>query len=267
MNESRHEGTKARGHEGRTAGIMPTANCQEPRANSQQPTATRQWHWVSLFVAATLCVLCGFLTTGCAGVKLIGAMAQNYEYQKQIEVLPEYSGLENKTVAVVVDADYSTLFDHPDLVFLVMSGVSARLNRDVPGIRVLPAQLSYTWQYNTPSWNAMPYGEIAEELNVDRVVYVDIYEYRLNPPGNRWEWEGMAAANIGVVERGGLAPDSFVSTHHVAAKFPDKPGIDRDSADARVIEEGLLREFVKRTAWIFHEHLEPKYPDKYLGAK
>ena len=26
---------------------------------------------------------------------------------------------------------------------------------------------------------------------------------------------------------------------------------------------GVLAEFIKFTAWLFHEHLEPKYPDKY----
>lgn len=48
------------------------------------------------------------------------------------------------------------------------------------------------------------------------MIYVDIYEFRLNPPGSRWIWEGMAAANVGVVERDSLDPDTFGEEYSVA---------------------------------------------------
>ena len=109
----------------------------------------------------------------------------------------------------------------------------------------------------------MPYGELAESLNVDRVIFIDIYEYRLNPPGNRWLWEGVCAANVSVIERDGFDPDMFADTFDVVSNFPTIEGVDRTAATARQIETGVLADFVKRTAWIFHEHLEPKYPDKF----
>jgi len=40
---------------------------------------------------------------------LLGGMAQNAEYQRLIQVLPEYDGLEDKSVAVIVNTDLSTL--------------------------------------------------------------------------------------------------------------------------------------------------------------
>lgn len=205
--------------------------------------------------------------SGCAAAKLAGAMAQNWEYQKQIEVLPEYSGLEHKTFAVVVDADHATLFQHPNLVPTIMREVTGRIQANVDGAQALDHRLVYVWQYQTPSWNAMPYGDIVNQLNVDRVVYIDIYEFRLNPPGNRWEWEGVCAANVGVIERGGFSPDTFASTHHVSVQYPTIRGVDRDSADERAIETGVLAEFVKNTSWLFYTHIRPKYPDKYRAAK
>lgn len=200
---------------------------------------------------------------GCAFTNLIGGMSQNYEYSKQIEVLPEYSDLENRTVAVVVAVDMSLLYEYPTLVAKISDGVARRIARDVPGARVLPSGTVVAWQYRTPQWEALPYGDIADQLNVDRVVYVDLYEYRLNPPGNSWEWEGAAAANVGIIERGGFVADVFADEFHVVAKFPQESYITRESADRETIEFGLLSELIKRTAWLFHTHLEPKYPDKY----
>jgi hypothetical protein len=114
-------------------------------------------------------------------------------------------------------------------------------------------------------WNAMPYGEIAESIGVDRVVHIDIYEFRLHPPGNRWLWEGVAAANVGVIERDGYDPDEYAEVFSIESTFPDVKGVSRDSADASQIQRGLLTLFVQRTGWLFYSHFEPKYPDKFRG--
>jgi len=119
------------------------------------------------------------------------------------------------------------------------------------------------WQWRTPQWNAMPYGELPAALGVDRVVYIDIYEYRLNPPGNYWLWEGVCAANIGVIEPDGFDPDMFADSYNVVSTFPHIQNVDRTGATAQQVETGLLAEFIKQAAWLFHEHIEPKHPDKF----
>lgn len=215
----------------------------------------RMTEWMLLLIVGTA-------LGGCEAAALLGGMAQNYEYQKQVEVLAEYD-LSGKSVAVVVDADMVTLYEFPDLVAHISSGVAARIQNNVDEVRVLDPRVVLSWQYNTPQWSALPYGDVAEELNVDRVVYINIYEYRLHPPGNRWEWEGVCAADVGIIERGSFAPDSFADQFTVVGRFPTIRGVGRDAANAEQIEVGVLAEFIKRTAWLFHDHLEPKYPDKY----
>ncbi|MCH2132290.1 MAG: hypothetical protein MK116_00935 [Phycisphaerales bacterium] len=214
-------------------------------------------------------VLCGILAAtgavagGCA-LSYIGAgMAQNFEYQKLIEVLPKYEGLEHQTVAVVVDADLATLYEHPTLCDTVAEGVNKRLSDRVSGIRLLPQRLVRDWQFSTPQWNALPYGDIARQLNVDRVVLVDIQDFRLHPRGNRWMWDGECTAMVGIIERDGVEPDEMADIFHVTARFPKLKELDRQSATEQAIRTGLYVEFIKHVGWIFHAHLEPKYPDKY----
>jgi hypothetical protein len=215
--------------------------------------------------AIALLLLAPALLAGCEIGQLIGGMLQNEEYQRKITVPTEYEGLADRTTAVVVVADLSTLYEHPDLTAKIAGGVSARLAHHVPGLanRVLDPRIVVNWQYRTPQWDAMPYGEIAEQLDVDRVIHIDLYEYRLNPPGNYWLWEGVCAASVGIIERDGIDPDSFADLFTVSAEFPALRGLGRDSANARQIETGLLAEFIKKTAWLFYTHEEPKYPDKY----
>ena len=161
-----------------------------------------------LIVLASLYVVLG----GCAVGKLVGGMAQNFEYQKIKEVHAAYAGLENHSVAVVVDADMFTLYEHPEVAISVGANVARRLQAQVPGIRVMSPTRVAEWQFRTPLWSALPYGEMAESLGVERIVHIDLYEFRLNPPGNRWLWEGVCAANVGVIEPDGIDPDSFVDT-------------------------------------------------------
>ena len=106
-------------------------------------------------------------------------------------------------------------------------------------------------------------GELAEAMGVERIVYIDIHEYRLNPIGNSWLWDGACIAEVGIIEADGIDPDMFADAYTVRAKYPDLQGVGRESATPREIETGLLRRFIQHTAWLFFLHTEPKYPDKY----
>ena len=108
----------------------------------------------------------------------------------------------------------------------------------------------------------MPYGQVADELGVDRLVWIDLYEFRLNPPGNRWIWEGVATGTIGVVEKKGFDPDSFAQHWDLSGEFPKVRELGRESASPKQIETGLLAIFIQEISWLFYDHIEDKYPDK-----
>ena len=210
-----------------------------------------------------LIALAGSTLAGCEAAHLFGGMAQNFEYSKQIEVLSKYDGLENQSVAVIVQSDMATMYEHPDLEYSIAIGIAGRIQKEVPGVKVVDPRRVHTWKFRTPQWSSMPMGEIATRLDVDRLVHVDIYEYRLHPPGNRYLWDGVCAANVGVIERSGYDPDTFVDSFNVESRYPDLEGVGRENASPSQIQSGVLVPFVQRTAWLFHTHLEPKHPDKY----
>jgi len=209
--------------------------------------------------ATVLAILSLGLASGCiAGA--VGAIGQQIERGKKLEVPAAYDGLEGKTCAVIVNADYGTLVEHPTVVKNITANVAVRIAKHVKDATVLPPATVLTWQYQTPQWRALPYGEIAKELGVDRLVFIDLYEFRLNPTGNSYLWDGVAGANIGIIERDGLAPDEFVYSTNLVSKFPDKEGVGKESARREDIERGLLTLFTSRASWIFYDHIEDKYP-------
>ncbi|MEE2682231.1 MAG: hypothetical protein VX641_07670 [Planctomycetota bacterium] len=214
--------------------------------------------------ALLLSLLCGLslLLGGCFVPALAGAIGQNIERYKKIEVLAEYEGLDNETVAVVIQCEPSMLYEYPQIYGTMAMNISRRLQENVPGIKVLAYQQVMQWQYQTPSWSMLAYGEIAEELGVERVVLVEVYEFRLHPEGNRYLWDGACAGSVGVIERDGWDPDSFAKTWDISVKFPDVTGVGRESATESQIQMGVLAKFVDEVSWLFYRHVEDKYPDQ-----
>ena len=209
--------------------------------------------------------LCGVIALGfissCQVVGIASAIGQNIEREKKIEVLAKYAGLDNKRVAILVKADMGTVYEHPTAVPNISFNLAQRLQENVPGIKMLDPRVCMNFQHQTPNWSAQPLGQVAEELDVDRLVILDLYEYRLNPPGNRYLWEGVAAGNIGVAERDGLDSDQTVDQWNVSAQFPLDMGVTREAMNMTMVQRGLLTTFVRNAAWVFYDHIEEKYPD------
>ena len=212
-----------------------------------------------LAVAASvvLCVILG----GCELFGVAGVIGQNIEREKKIEVLAEYDGLRDETVAVVIITDMVVMYEHPSVVPNLAVNLSRRIQQNVQGVKVLDPRVVLDWTHHTAGWQTMPYGEICDELGVDRLVWVDLFEFRLNPPGNRWQWQGAASATVGVVEPEGFDPDGFAETYDVSATFPDVQELGRESATESQIQLGLLTSFVQEVSWLFYDHIEDKYPD------
>ena len=217
--------------------------------------------WVDLMIRFVMvaCMFCAL--TGCQLPGIIGAVGHNIEREKKIEVLAKYPGLDNKRVAVMVKADMGVLYEHPTAIPNIAMNLSQRIHENVPGVTVLDPRTVLNFQYQRPSWAAMSMSDIAQELDVDRVVVVDIYEYRLHPPGNRWMWEGVAGAHVGVSERDGIDASEMVDQWNVIAKFPPQEGSTRDQLNPTLVQNGLMATFVRNVAWVFYDHIEDKYPD------
>ncbi|MFM1936780.1 MAG: hypothetical protein RI990_1739 [Planctomycetota bacterium] len=201
---------------------------------------------------------------GCGVFGVASKVGEAIEVEKKVEVLAKYRGLENKTVAVLVNAERGVLYEYPTVVPNVAGNVAAGIRRHVAGAQVLDWRESLSWSYRTPSWMTLPLGAVAEELGVDRVVLVDIYEFRLHPPGNRWIWDGLAAASVGIIERDSLDPDTFVEEYSVTVKFPDVPDLSRESAQEASVQTGLVAKFTQTVNKLFYDHITDKYPNKRL---
>jgi hypothetical protein len=192
--------------------------------------------------------------TGCA---VAGWVAHAVHDPAKEESPPEYQGLLNKSIAVVVAADDTALGAYPNAPLRIGQYVTQRLATEVTGVRAMaPAEVA-RYQRANPDWIATPYGEVARELKVDRLVVISLAEYRTHEFGNREVWQGILSARVGVIEADANDPSNFKYLKNVAVQFPpDKPMGVLDANEEK-IQHGMLSLFAGKVAALFRELPRP----------
>lgn len=217
-----------------------------------------------LAAMAGLWTLTALLTAGSGGCvvgELVGGMIESHRRNSTLTVKAEYTGLTGKSFAVVVAADRLVQADYPEVIAKLTVDVSERLAKFSGAAGYVPGQLVLDYQYGNPRWVTMTPSQLAQELGVERLVYIDLAEYRLHDPGNQYLWQGTATGTVGVIEADSALPDEFVFTKSLKLNFPDNPGATPTDLPRAAVNTALANRFVDRSSWLFYDHEEPYYPD------
>lgn len=173
----------------------------------------------------------------------------------------EYAGMGGKSFAVLVSIDRSILSEFPGLALELASRVSETLADPENGAgasgMVMPADIAL-YQGKSPGWPVRLREQVAYELGgVERLIIVEVSDFRLREPGNRYLWNGVASCSVGVVECDGPAPEEFTFQRTVRVGFPDQSGVSSDSMSGSVVASELARRLGQRSAWLLFDHSEP----------
>ncbi|MHB1155480.1 MAG: hypothetical protein ACYC26_01440 [Phycisphaerales bacterium] len=179
-----------------------------------------------------------------------------------IQVTAEYKGLEGKSVAVVVNADLPMLYQFPQVQLEVGTAVSRAIAADVPGVSVVDPKQVVEFQTRNIYWNTVPYGQLMKKLGVQRLVFVEMVEYRTHEPGNQAMYRGVAAARIDVAEADGKNPDNVVYSTVANVAYPPNEPEGIPDANELTIRKGMLDLFARAVAGRFHDHEEARPKSK-----
>ena len=193
----------------------------------------------------------------CAVVGVVGAMADSAQRQGSTTYPADYDGLDGYSYAVVISADRLIESDNPGITARLMQVIDRTLKENTQATAHIPAGKLLAQMYADPSWQALPRGEMGEKLGVDRLIVIEIVEYRLHSPGNRYTWNGVASGIVEVYEIDSGLPDDPAYEQTIAVGFPDRQGLLEEEAPERLITSELSRRFSQRVAWLFYQHKEP----------
>lgn len=221
-------------------------------AMQQKPSQYPITAW-RLAIMGMLCITLASLTACEAGRFLAYAIGGDGE--KKVQVKAQYPDMENKTFAVLVAADDYTTFTYPGASKAIAVGVSANIATSVTNAQPMDPAAIVDFQKKNPYWITVPYDQLIERLKVDRIIIIDLVEYALREPGNSHIWQGQLVANVGVAEAESADGNRLNFSTTVKSRYPDdssKVGV-LNSSDS-TIQLGLIADFSKRAANLFHDH-------------
>jgi len=207
--------------------------------------------WFRAWCVLILLVMLVMVMSGC---ELAGGMMESYERTKIVDVNAEYLGLDNHKTAVLIDAPMDIQYEHSRAVPALTEYITLRLASHCPGSQFLPTRAILAYQNQNVYWPTMDYHDLAKALGVERIVFIDLSEYRLFSPGNSYYWDGQAVADVNVFEAESPDSTTFAFTKHVVSKFPPVEAVSRSAATEEQIDNGLKLDFTQRTAWLFYNH-------------
>lgn len=201
---------------------------------------------------------------GCAVSALIGGMAESYKKTSTHEVKPETNVLDGKTFAVLVTTDRSIEEVAPGLSATLVSRITQILadpRNDAGTTGVVPPAMVIQYMYDHPGWRAKSMDDLAKELGgAQRLVFVEVSEFRTSEPGNKYLYDGVAAGSVAVVEADSDLADYYTFERTILVKYPDEQGHRTEEMPVAAVRTELMRRFVDRVVWPFITHQEPYYP-------
>ncbi len=195
------------------------------------------------------------LSAGCFEYRRQGDFG-DYLFNPRKIIGPEYRGLENKTIAILVDVDPSLLRHYPLLPLEAGRGIGAQIVGTIPGAQVVEPQAVVKFQHENLYWTTMTCAELSKKSALIASDDREITEFRLNEPGDPNLWRGVVASRVSIAEADSDDPDNLAYGKQVNVAHPE---LDRPSmvkAEERAMRMTLLDKFATKATNLFREHEE-----------
>jgi len=208
-----------------------------------------------LWVGGGFILLLGVCSlTGCEALGFIAYVFGGGDRAKMVTVAAQYRGLENRSVAVLVNADEYVFFEHPQVPAAMGQTVSRELGLGIEGVRVLDRKQVHAYEKQNPYWSTLAYRQVFEQLNVERLLLIDLVKYAHHEPGNRHIWQGTIVANVAVAQADAQNPDDRVYATTIQVKYPPNSSVGLVNSNTATIQALTLRLFAQKVADCFREH-------------
>ena len=222
---------------------------------AEMDQAFRRQHPGLVLVGMAIMLAWPLLTApGCAVAGVVADRVAGGE--RRVKVEADYRDLEDRSVAVLVAADGAMLYHSPQARERVIRQTSAGVAEHVSGTTLANPRQIVEFQNTNPYWATVPAGRLLEVLDVERLVLIDLVEYRTHDPGNRHIWRGRITGNVAVHAADVSDPDNPDYYGTVTVNYPedDQIGVVDPDTDTQTIELAMVKVFARDVVRLFHDH-------------
>jgi hypothetical protein len=221
--------------------------------------------WTQLGSALAVVGVSVLLAAGVTGCALFGYAAS---VMPKPPIKASYEGLAGQSVGVMIWVDRGIRIDYPTLQLDVANAIQLKLQAaqkdkkdELKGtlFPVEPRSIA-RYQADHPEVDAMPIVDVAPNLNVSRVIYVEVTSFQTRPEATLELFRGevMGTVKVIAVDEQGRSKVVF-QENDIRVTFPPKSPPEGVPATNDVkIYTGTLEDFTTEVAQRFFEHPAPE---------
>jgi hypothetical protein len=168
--------------------------------------------------ALAMAALLACALAGCDSTKYALYLMAPEDKGKTVEA--EYKGLEKKTVAVIIYADQSVMYEYPYARLGLSMRINSELKKRVDKVTVIDPVRVIKYQDQNIRWDTEDKARLAKALGADRLLYVALEEYRLRDAGGSGTFNGRIVAQASVTEVENPAATPAWRCEEVQVAFP-----------------------------------------------
>ncbi len=180
-----------------------------------------------------------------------------------VQVKAQYHRMEGRSAAVVV-AIPSQVLD-PDAGHDIGRAITRRMAANIKGIKMVPYSRVQAFVDANPYWMIKPPSAVQKALGVDRLVWVDVQDFRTHEEGASSDLlQGLASGSIQVLEAETGENNTYAFSQSVTTQYPTMqhssvglPDGQNDLTEGKV-RFNLIQLFSRDTAGAFYDHEETR---------
>ncbi len=193
-----------------------------------------------------------FALAACGGCQMAYFLT---DPDKTEEVKAEYGKIGDRTVAILVWADRSTLDIYPRTRYRIGKAVEYWMKKNLPEARFVRAEEVRRLQEGSgANWEGMTARQLCERLKCDMVLRVDLLEYTTRASGTRELRKGRVRATANLYDGGEKGGEEAVYETVVLATYPPKSWHGVPDMDENQILHETVETFAQETARKFYDH-------------
>jgi hypothetical protein len=215
--------------------------------------------WNRRIFSVALLMLCAVCLQGCAAVAILAHMVLGP--QKEVKVVAQYRDLSKKKVALVTIAHDRISKQIPVNLSKSVQKSLIKVKDEIPGITLLSQGKVEQFKKKNPHWQtpAVTPEDWLKGLGVQRLVMIDLTEFRTHDEGNINVLRGRAAGTVAVYQVEDADPNQPIYfNNEIQIRFPEKAkvgGVPGPNPKAeKKIREGLYSKLSEEVAGLFYDH-------------
>ncbi len=179
--------------------------------------------------------------------------------EKMVTIEPAYTGLEGKTVAVVIWADQRIQYEYPYARLSLSFELQAELTNRIDDIVIIDPKRVITYQDENIRWDMLPKTTLGKKLNAEYVLLIVPDTYSMREPGTIQLFRGEISAQVALYDSSLPETEAMVwSGDDFRVLYPPNAPIGQPDADDRRIRHETERIFSFMVVKNFYEHEMPQ---------